>query len=70
MRREIKLKELISYIINDLSVNYRLTTGWDRGDYENEDVNDFYKHFKKDFEKIGNQLGKLENKMVKYWDKV
>ena len=68
MKRDIKLKELISSI-SDLSVKYRLTTGWGIK-YENEDVNDFYENFNKDFEKIGNQLGKLENKMIKYWGKV
>ena len=69
MRKDLTLQEVISYIVSDLSVKYRLTTSWDCSQFENEDVNDFYKFFKKDFEKINNELGKLENRMVYYWEK-
>ena len=68
MRKDVTLQEVISYIVSDLSVKYRLTTcsDWDN---ENDDVKRFYKHFHKDFEKMNKKLSKLEVRMVDYFGK-
>ena len=67
MRKDITLQELISYL-TDLSVKYRLTTNWDMGDYEEIEVNEFYKHFFDQFTNVNQQLVNLEKKMIKYWE--
>ena len=68
MRKDLTLQEVISYIVSDLSVKYRLTTcsDWDN---ENDDVKRFYKHFGKDFYMINKKLSNLEERMVDYWNK-